>query len=207
MKNELMVMNDVEKRLKAKNKITVFPLTPTHRKELRDLRKRNLGNLNEQLRIIRKLKEEEYFNKYKQEILKENANQISICVKLNDDWNVRLIKINKIITERKSLEVKYDHIIKNVKIKNDYGDISCLKEITSKRWYSVNELDFSKDIAKKEFEEKYGTAFKNVQEKINDLSTKYEEAINFGDLEIVKELYYYMKSADGLFKQISELKM
>lgn len=48
MANELVIANKIEKKLRTKRpeKDRVFPLSPTHRKELRQLRDRNISGIN-----------------------------------------------------------------------------------------------------------------------------------------------------------------
>lgn len=44
-KNELTLYENIEKQLQKPRNVVVFPLTPTHRKELRLLRNTNIGSL------------------------------------------------------------------------------------------------------------------------------------------------------------------
>ena len=88
----------------------------------------------------------------------------------------------------------------------DWNDIAGLKTSGEfKRCWSVQEKYFFKEKIDELFDEKYGQSFNEVSEIIDDISTKYEEAINFGDLELVKKLYYIMKSSEQLFKKIDKL--
>ncbi len=204
-KNELVVYNSIERRLREPRKEIVFPLTPTHRKELRILKNTNLGNLNSRLSVIRKLKGEEYFKKHKAEILRELSDKQKICQGLNVDWQTRLKKINLILEERRKIESKAD--IKCLNLANDYGEVADLKTIKNDRKYSIDEEQVADKIARDQFDKRYKQSFDEVSRRINDIETKYEEAINFGDLEIVKELYYIMKSSDKLFEKINNLKI
>jgi len=49
--------------------------------------------------------------------------------------------------------------------------------------------------------------FKEVRNLIDDMNTKYEEAINFGDLEIVKELYFILKDGDKFLEKLINLEV
>lgn len=205
-KNELMIIENIEKRLKAKREPIIFPLSPTHRKELRNLKSVNIGNLKEQLRNIRKIKQDLYTKKYTLEIQKMLKEKLKICVKLNKDWGERIIKIEKLINERKILEGKDLNLFT---INRGYTDVSSLKVSIGdmKREFIIDEERVIKDITQKSFEDKYGSCFKKVMDQIEDLNTKYEESINFGDLEIVKELYYIMKTSGSLFEKLDKMDM
>jgi len=208
--NYLIVIESIDKRLQQKRNTEVFPLSPTHRKELRELKNRNIGELNTRLRDIKKLKREEYFKKYSEEIKKEFQNKEQIVERLNNNWIVVLKKINSIIEDRKKFESSFD--LENMDINTGYSSVSHLSVIDEsnsnfRRRISFNADEVSLNISKDEFNKKYGKAFDGVQKIIDTITTQYEEAINFGDVEIVKELYYKMKSSDGIFKKISEIKI
>ena len=205
MKNDLIVVDRIEKKLQERREPTIFPLTPTHRKELRNLRDRNIGDMRFRLNTIKDLKLEEYKQKYAKQIEKELEKYEGLSETLNNDWKIRLSKINKILEERKQFEEKIK--IDNLKLYIEYDNISKLEVIKCSREFSLDRENKSFEIIKKEFTEKYGKSFEAVGEKINVIVTHYEEAINFGDLEIVKKLYYMMKNADDFFEKISNLKI
>lgn len=203
--NDLVVIDKIEQKLQEPREENTFPLTPTHRKELRKLRNENVGNLQERLKTIKQLKKEEYQNKYSKQIQKVLLKKEGVCKKLNSDWIKRLEQINKILLERKELEEKSN--IKDFRIDCDYGNVGRLEKIKTKRDYSTDSKQMSLKITEEEFEEKYGKKFEEVQKKIDSVVTKYEEAINFGDLNIVKQLYYIMKKADNFFIKIEQLEI
>lgn len=206
MRNDLVVIDRIANKLREPRKEVVFPLSPTHRKELRDLKSKNVGDIIEQLRSIRKLKEDEFVLKHTKGAEKLLSEIEKNCNALNRDWLDRLRRINEIISDRKEIEKRYN--LEYMDLHNDYGDIDSLKEIEeTKRKFVVEKENVMRKILKKEFNEKYGKSFEEVQRKIDDITTKYEEAINFGDLELVKELYYIMKSSDGLFAKIRDLEV
>ena len=203
--NELILVDKIEKRLQEQREPPVFPLAANHRKELRKLRDDNIGNLRGRLKNIETLKREEYQKKYTKQIEKELEQYVKVFNNLNDDWKERIGKINKILDERKQLEENQK--VNNLSINQDYGELSNLEKINPKREFSLNKKQKALEIAKEEFEKKYGDKFNDVEKKIDNIVTHYEEAINFGDLEIVKKLYYMMKKSDSFFIKVSELKV
>ena len=201
-----MIIGNIESRLRAKREPTIFPLTPTHRKELRQLKNTNVGNLMDRMRTLKELKREEYLKKYGKDIQKELDSKRDICNSLNADWKKRIDKINKILDERKVIEEKAD--LKFLDVHNDWSNIAKLEPVEEHDRHISFDVDkTTRKIADDEFEKKFGVNFEEVQKKIDDVTTKYEEAINFGDLEIVKELYYIMKTADSFFEKVSKIKI
>lgn len=202
-----MIVKNIEKRLQIPQEVKVFPLTPTHRKELRQLRDKNIGELRQRLNIIKELKKEEYIKKYKKDIQKELKNYQEVSKALNDDWKKIVDKIKLWIETRKKQEDKIKDSIKKLSLNYDYGDIPQL-DVSGKTWkreFSTDMVKLTKNIANQEFESKFGVAFQKSQEHIDQLYTMYEEAINFGDLEIVKEIYYKLKKSDDFFNKVSGL--
>lgn len=206
-KNQLITLEKIQKNLEIKGKNNVFPLTPTHRKELRQLRDANIGNLNERVRAIKKIKKEEYRKKYEKELIQKIEKEKSKMDILNEDWEFVIERIRKIIEKR--IELEKDNYVEGWEVEHDYGDISTLKMTTklAERKITINPEKISRIILEKQFNEKYNSAFDEITKRIDDIYTKYEEAINFGDLEIVKELYYLMKKSDSMFIKIADLKI
>ncbi len=203
--NDLIVVDKIEKQLMQKREPAIFPLTPTHRKELRNLRDANIGDMRFRLNTIKDLKLEEYQKKYSSEIEKELEKYEGLNKTLNDDWVIRLKKINVILQERQKFEEKFK--VEKLKLYTDYDNVAKLETVKCNREFSFDRKQKSFEIIEHEFKEKYGKSFDAVGKKIDGVVTQYEEAINFGDLEIVKKLYYMMKNADNFFKKISELKI
>ena len=197
-------MKTVDTKLRTPRPETTFPLTPTHRKELRNLRDENIGNLNERLRAIRELKFNEFMEKHKEPLEKMREDLRSNCETLNENWEHTKTEINKILEKRRELEETMGLV--NVDLDTSSFEGASLKDYNNRRGFSVND-GYVIDVAKKEFETQYGEGFKKVKELISDVFTKYEEAINFGDLNIVKQLYYDMKDGTKFLKQISEMKI
>lgn len=129
---------------------------------------------------------------------------------LNEDWIKRIKLIKEILETRFKLEEEKD--LSLIHTHTDYNHITTLRTEkiipeNFKRRLSIEPKKVSESIAEKEFAEAYGEKFDEVSKIIDDLVTKYEEAINFGDLEIVKKLYYIMKDSDDFFKSISNLEI
>lgn len=206
MANDLVVAEKIEKRLMKPSNPKVFPLAAMHRKELRILKKKNIGELKEQLKNIKVLKKDEYKKKYCKQIEKEISSKVKIADKLNADWLKRIVAINQIIQERIDLEkqsdisnfhVTYGYHISNLEKQNPESD--------ARRIMGFNIENRAEVIAGEEFDKKFGKKFQDVAKAIENMITQYEEAINFGDLDIVKELYYVMKGSDAFFKKVSEI--
>ncbi len=203
--NELIIADKIEKSLQEKREPIIFPLDLNHRKELRALRDTNIGNLKDKLNNIERLKREEYIKKHALQIEKELKKYQTKADVLNSDWEVRVLKIKNIIKERKEFEKKID--TNRLILYNDYDAVGELKLLEYKRKFSFNSSSQSKEVAREEFDKKYKYKFEAVRKKIDVLVTHYEEAINFGDLEIVKKLYYLMKKSDNFFNKINELEI
>lgn len=204
--NDLAIIEKIGNKLQQPRKEIVFPLTPTHRKELRELRNANVGGLRDRLRTIKSLKRDEYYKKYSSDIEKDISKKEIIVKKLNNDWESRKEKLQKILSERKDLEDSFD--LKFLCLDTGYNDIAQLKvNMDIKRKYSFDKKSVIRNLSDEEFDLQYKNKFSKVDEIIDDITTKYEEAINFGDLEIVKQLYYTMKNSDKFFTKISDLKI
>ncbi len=206
MTNELTVIQKIEKKLKADSfrDKGVFPLASNHRKELRELRANFVGDVTTRLSILKDEKLEEFRKKNSKEIKKEILTLNDKCSTLNDNWNDCIDKIRVVLDERKTFEENI--LIEGIDFECDYNDLSKLKITETKRLAYVNDKRFDV-ISKDMFDTKYGYAFNEVNKLLQDIKTKYEEAINFGDLGIVKELYYTLKDSDTLFKKIESLKI
>ncbi len=204
-KNELTIINKIVNKLQEKREPTIFPLSPTHRKELRKLKNDNIGNLTLQLRTIKTLKTEEYQKKYSKQIEKEIQKHVKTVEILNKDWEYRLAIINTTLKGRKEFE--YKHNLTYLYLSHDFTRLTQLEECIGKRKFDINIKDKVLEIATNEFNKKYNDKFMIVQKEIEKITIHYEEAINFGDLEIVKQLYYLMKSSNHFFEKIEKLKI
>lgn len=206
-KTELVIV-DIDKSLRITRKENVFPLSTTHRKELRQLKYRNIGSLQTQVANIRKLKMEEYKTKYWKEIIKENESKKELLSYINNDMDNRVLQIRQILSERRKLEEKHKELLDDSILTTGYDMISKLDSDKDgvERKYLIDDQYIDK-ILKERFKEKYQVAFDEVDKKIQKLEELYEEAINFGDLEQVKRIYYILKQTEDFVNSISELKI
>ena len=203
---DLMIVEKIEQKLRKTRKPeeNIFPLSPTHRKELRQLRDENISGIQKRLHNIKKLKTEEFFKKYKEKISQKTKIIDVQVTMLTKAYEKMREEINKKIKSMKELEETCD--LENIRINSGWGNLEQLKEFNETRRYSRNEEAVERKL-KKMFEEKFGEKFEEVQQKIDKMLEQYEEAINFGDLEIVKELYYSLKDADGFLNEVSKIKV
>lgn len=205
-KNAMVVLENIEKRLMKPRKEgeNVFPLSPTHRKELRQLRDRNISDIKSRLKNIKNIKRDEFKLKYADKIQKQTNIIKQTTDDLNDKWRITLSKINEHISDFKELQENYN--LENIRIDSEYSDLANLKFLTTRRHYDVNSEAVEKVISGL-FYDKFNDKFEEVQNQINLLLERYEEAINFGDLEIVKEIYYNLKQADVYLNKVSSIKV
>lgn len=61
--------------------------------------------------------------------------------------------------------------------------------------------------AKNVFKEKYDPAFALAKERIDKLETQFEEAILFGDVETVKNVYFGLKKADEFLTSLKNMQL
>lgn len=205
---EIIIIENIDKKLRAKRstKDSVFPLSPTHRRELRQLRDRNLNDVRSRLRVISNIKKEEFSKKYKDKIQKK-ADEIEEPIKVMNRKFISIVSnVTREINQLKNMESKVD--MTYVTIKSCYDGVSQLKSSISdyERRYSINDKSIKKALESL-FESKFGDVFKKAGMKIDKMMEQYEEAINFGDLELVKELYYGMKDANKFLDSVSNLKV
>ena len=206
---QLAIVGKIETQLRKKREQTVFPLTPTHRKELRVLRDENIGSLRTQIRFIKTEKKEEFKEKFRKQIEKEADKVRKVCEELNKDWEEKIGQIEKIIQERKTLEEENQNQFLTMTRGYEVSTLFSTKNI-KENYYRRYTFDLKKAVdtaSDTAFEERYGEPFKELDEKIKQINTAYEEAINFGDLEIVKELYYQMKDAEQFLEKIRKMKV
>lgn len=205
MTNELIVIGKIDKALQQ-NKGNVFPLAALHRKELRELKSRHLGDLRLQINSIKTMKRDEYEKKYQKQILKELAVHKQTAELLNKESVELFDSIKSLLDARKAREEEFDTLY--LTLCTSYGDISNLKLHNElRREFILDEEKVIKQIADIEFNEKYGDAFKKVRDEIDAAERAYEEAINFGDLQIVKDIYYMLKSGEKFLEKISKIKV
>lgn len=216
MKKDLVIVEKIENRLQTESdNRNVFPLSPTHRKELRELKRQNMGDIHTQLRTIKELKREEYKTKYRKELDKEFESKQKDCDILDKAWIEARNKVQEICKEFFELGNKHRSETLSINTDCDYDSIlkyrhskDNIKRISKiKREYYFDEERISNEILEKEFDKRFGKSFKKVADHIENLETKYEEAINFGDLNLVKEIYYILKSSDTFFEKIQAMEV
>ena len=208
--NELQLYDKMSNSLQARRPETVFPLAATHRKELRELRDRNVGELRTQLAFIKSEKKKDYLKKYKVEVANERKDAELRVASLNQDYKDMVVKIHKLVLEQNSKEVDLLSSIKDTETSSGYGVLSslyCDDVKNSTRVLTVNSDRLIENICNKEFEEKYKMPFEEVGKKIDKLNEMYEEAINFGDLEQVKEIYYLFKDAEKFLTKVRQIEV
>jgi len=184
---------------KVSTKGNLFPISATHRKELRELAQTNIGTLKRKISIIRTKKKEEYvINNIK------NVSDLSIKIeplqkkaklvqKLLSEINKEILKIG---TDKLSVNNTYifGYYITNTEF------ISKLIEIKIRPNYKVVYLE-------KEFDERFKDSFTKVLDELNNLEQQFEESLLFNDLHKVKFIYDEIKKADKFLKFIEHQEM
>lgn len=72
---------------------------------------------------------------------------------------------------------------------------------------TIDEKGFIDKVLKKEFDKKYGKAFQTAEERINALGRQFNESLLFGDMEVIKQVYYNLKKAEEFLTQLQEIKL
>jgi regulator of replication initiation timing len=206
-KNLPAIIEKVEKGI-GKSYPMVYPISNLLRKELKDLKAKEIGDLKQQVKAIKEIKLKEFMEnkKNKAEIEKQHKPMNKDCEFLNIEFEKLAARVRKEVTAFKSIdkELAKEHI----NIDHSYDSISRLNfdEEKMRRQYTVNSNAWY-EIGKKIFEERYGAAFDKTLELLTDISTKFDEAVLFADLEEVKSLYFQMKKSSKMFDKIRELKV
>jgi len=199
----------IDNRLKSKDN-NIFPLSPTHRKELRNILSRNIGDLKIKLNLIKDRKFEEFKQKNKtkfDKIKKEKNKEIKI---INEEYlNMQTTIINLVkqfIEQDKSLNKDENPFIF---VHSEYGLISNLniKGLKNQyRRYELNDVSFNEFIQKR-FNEKFNQNTQKVYDLIELYSSKYEEAIVFEDLLLVKDIYFKIKELKTEIEKLDKIKV
>lgn len=207
--NQLITIKQAEQELQhVRADKSVFPLTPTHRKELRQLRDRNVGRLRQRLRTIKSFKRDAFSELFLQ-IKKDTVEKIQKKVeKINADY-IKLIDDFRVMTQKHiDKENEFLDLYPDLSVSSNYGsklsDIDELKFDEARREIKLKESDIN-NIAQKKFNEHFKKMFDDIDQRIEKLDELYEEAINFGDLEQVKHLYYEMKDADAFLDRLHNI--
>jgi hypothetical protein len=203
-RNELTVADNIERAI-VESPNTVFPLMAQHRKELRHLRDENIGNLRTRLTTIKQLKREEFIKAHEAEIRAEMAGQEAIAEQINSRWLEAIKRVDAILKSQQEFEK--ERVTDFLDLYSPYDSVLHIVEQSKERKYSVNVEKKCREIASRRFDEKFTDAFSEASKRIDDIYTKYEESINFGDLSIVKQCYFIMKQADGFFTKIEQMQV
>lgn len=203
-RNELTIADNIERAI-VESPNTVFPLMAQHRKELRHLRDEIIGNLRQRLTTLKQLKREEFIKTHEAEIAQEMKGQEQLAERINARWLLTVAEVGKLLTEQQDFEkgLKTEFL----DLASPYDSMLHIVAQSKERKYSVNVEKKCKEIASRRFDEKFSEAFLEVSKRIDDIYTKYEESINFGDLSIVKQCYFIMKQADGFFTKIEQMQV
>jgi hypothetical protein len=208
--NELTVIEKLDKferSVVAKRETPLFPIPAALRKELNELKKKEFGNLLDQIRALHDTKSQEYCKLYAKSAHKEAMRAKAEL----DGWNKRWITATINLGDTfKELREQKDNFKFPINEENDYDSRTLLALSAAKPTKFVlklKEQTFTEWHLKKEFEVKYGAGFEEAKTKIRTLEEKFNEALVFADLELVKEIYYTIKKADVFLKRLSELRL
>lgn len=210
--NELVVMEKLkkfEKQILAKRDKEPYPIQSTLREELNSLKKSEIGNLRKQIMVLRQTKYDQYCELHQKKVEQEEKRSQETIEKINSDYQNMLKQFEKQTldffkaTNKKLQGISFDDN-KRYKV-NDLKLISTHMDYR----YSVNfsKDKFNKTVMKEDFDKKYGQAFQKTFEKIDFLEQKFNEAVVFGDIQIVKEIYYTLKQADQFLKKLEAIKL
>lgn len=187
----------------------------------------HLGNLKQQLSILRRTKRDEFVKMYAEEMTKIKSELELEYTNLTDE------KDNLIIEIKKELSQKYFELIKkspfnklsneinqNPNFNLDSYDESEIMEIVEGKITKSEDLlnfgitglsfridkDFSSltEVPKLFFELEYGQSFTNVKNQIITMEKEYKKALLFNNLVIAFNLYKEMEKADKLLDNVSK---
>lgn len=208
--NELTLYAKIENQLQERRPQSVFPLTATHRKELRELRDRNVGSLQTRLNFIKSEKREQYVKKYVRDVESELKEKQSVVKEVNARFDAMKEQILHLVETHKQYEADVRKTLGSHDVSHDYCNIGQLdiEDVRrTNRKITINTFKVSNEIVSKEFDAKYNKFFEEATNKITKLNEMYEEAINFGDLEQVKEIYYMFKNADQFLDKVQKIEV
>jgi hypothetical protein len=216
MTKEIVVMQKVDKWKKWMQKRSEkrkYPIPTSLRKELMELKNAHMGNLNSQLKFLKKEKYKEYCEANQDKIETMRTQTSKVIKNLNEEWEYLLESMLVSYEEyRKSLEEIYDGKEMFIQVRKGYDWNKVeeyLKNPKSKDncRFDFDEHKFRDEVLKKDFEDRYGAGFKEAQQNINILEEKFQEAIVFGDIDLVKEIYFTLKDADQFLDRVANTKV
>jgi len=199
---------ETKNKLLKKQDVKVYPLTQSLRKELNELKDNHIGNLNGQLNNLKRLKYELFCKYHNKRFLAEKKElQIKISLidkeqeKLREEFSKKFQKIEKNLESMKNIagfSYEADYYLENVLENKE-------QRMRFKTW--LKEDTFSEELFKIEFNDKYGKGFEVAKERIKELEQQFRESLVFGDLEMVKELFFILKDADKFLEKLTNMEM
>jgi hypothetical protein len=204
-KNLPTLIEKAEKNTAVRKYPMVYPISNDLRKELKKQKDKEIGDIRTQIKTLRDLKFQEFKSKAStfgkiDAILKPVEKRAKM---LNKAFIELKEKAKELMKEQKDLEkdTKYIHI------DSAYCDLSQLRvDKESRRVYAVDGDAFD-EIAEEMFDKEYKNAFEETYKVLDDISTKFDEAVLFADLEAVKTLYFQMKESKKLFEKIEKMEV
>jgi hypothetical protein len=161
------------------------------RKEVREYVARYLGTYSSQLGNIRRLKREEYVNKYKEPAKKELLKKLKPSIdKINTLWD-ELHECAQVVSSLHGQAISLNYYLTEVMGEKRRG-----REIVS-----TNVDNVFKSL-EKEFDEKYGEGFVAFEKAIESFEKKVEEAMLFG---VITDVYELIKNYDKLQVYVEKL--
>ena len=193
MNNEIIVRKDVEDRLrKFRTDHKKSPIPQNLRDKLVELKGKTIGNLRKQVKTIKDLKRAE-FEKNNSDIINTEL------VKKMQPAHEFVIEMQKLVDKIKELENE-----KPVGVERNSYTYDQLNRMFTISNSSKREL--KNEIIKSLFA-KWTEKFDGVAAKLQEYEDLYEEVVLFGDVELVKEVYYKLKKAERLVNSLETLKV
>ncbi len=205
-KNHDLIVIDRQLRSRKHNS---FPLTPTHRKELRQIISKNIGDLRIKIDLISHEKYLEFIAKNEVKFDKIKTEQQKKVDFLMTEFNKMRDKVAKEIENFIVIESETNYIKDIIRTDIGYSDISRLniKSIeVSYRKYAISDDKFN-NYTESKFKEVFKDKTQKIYNMIDLYSTKYEEAIVFGDLLLVKDIYYHLKQLETDIEKLRKVKV
>jgi hypothetical protein len=211
--------NTKELIIKSNKDLNVFPLSPTHRKELKQLKDNNIADLRKRFYTIKRLKSEEFKEKHTNKIKEIVEKNLKVCEELNKNYYDFLNSLYSLSKHYKDLEKEnIGEFIRRQNLYNsDFLDLSnstkeefikhfSNKNDKNKQIYYVNE-SYINTFIEKEFKRKFNKKFDNFLKYIDELEEKFKESVVFGDLLTCKDIYFKMKECDKKLDELNDLEV
>lgn len=210
MGNEIEVIQKLENKIQTAKESNLFPLAQAHRKELRELRDAHIGNLKKRVAVIKDAKKQEYLKKYEQDGKDKRAELVIETQELNAEAEQKLLELKEIYDRMKAKEEELEEIYGScASIRSDvYGleDSLSFKHRALNLILEVNN-NFNKRYLERKFNDQYNEVFKAATDELDRYDKVFEEALVFGDLETVRDIYYTLTKADDFLQKLSEVEI